>query len=58
MWPNAILDGTDAVMLSAETATGDYPVKVVSMIDEICIAAERHRVARFSHHEEHIVSAA
>lgn len=40
---NAILDGTDAVMLSAETATGDYPVKVVSVLNEICLAAERHR---------------
>jgi len=40
---NAILDGTDAVMLSAETATGDFPIKVVAMLDEICIAAERHR---------------
>lgn len=42
---NAILDGTDAVMLSAETATGDYPVKVVSILDEICVAAEKHRGA-------------
>ncbi|MCS5712582.1 pyruvate kinase [Candidatus Berkiella aquae] len=43
---NAILDGTDAVMLSAETATGDYPVKVVSTLNEICLAAERHRAPR------------
>jgi len=43
---NAILDGTDAVMLSAETATGDYPVKVVSVLNEICLAAERHRSPR------------
>ena len=42
---NAILDGTDAVMLSAETATGAYPVKVVSILDEICVAAEKHRGA-------------
>ena len=40
-----ILDGTDAVMLSAETATGAYPVKVVSILDEICVAAEKHRGA-------------
>lgn len=40
---NAILDGTDAVMLSAETATGEYPVEVVTILDEICSAAERYR---------------
>ncbi len=45
---NAILDGTDAVMLSAETATGDYPVQVITIMDEICLAAERHRSARIS----------
>jgi pyruvate kinase len=45
---NAILDGTDAVMLSAETATGEFPVQVISILDEICLAAERHRVARSS----------
>lgn len=40
---NAILDGTDAVMLSAETATGDFPIKVVEILDEICSAAEKSR---------------
>ncbi len=45
---NAILDGTDAVMLSAETATGDFPVQVISILDEICLAAERQRIARIS----------
>ncbi|STX27666.1 pyruvate kinase II [Legionella beliardensis] len=39
---NAILDGTDAVMLSAETATGQYPVKVVEMVNKICLSAEKH----------------
>ncbi|KTD20604.1 pyruvate kinase [Legionella israelensis] len=39
---NAILDGTDAVMLSAETATGEYPVKVIQMVDKICMSAEKH----------------
>ena len=43
---NAILDGTDAVMLSAETASGEFPIKVVSIISEICLAAERQRFAR------------
>lgn len=45
---NAILDGTDAVMLSAETATGNFPVQVISTVHEICLAAERHRVTRSS----------
>jgi pyruvate kinase len=39
---NAILDGTDAVMLSAETATGQFPVKVITMVDKICLSAEKH----------------
>lgn len=47
---NAILDGTDAVMLSAETATGEYPIKVVKMLAEICEAAEEQTVAKISGH--------
>lgn len=39
---NAVLDGTDAVMLSAETATGDHPALVIQTMDRICIAAEKH----------------
>jgi pyruvate kinase len=38
---NAVLDGTDAVMLSAETATGQFPVKVVEQMSAICIEAEK-----------------
>jgi pyruvate kinase len=42
---NAILDGTDAVMLSEETAIGRYPVEAVEMISKIATAAERERKA-------------
>ena len=40
---NAVLDGTDAVMLSAETAIGRYPVKTIEAMDRICIGAEKYR---------------
>jgi len=40
---NAVIDGTDAVMLSAETATGHYPAKVIEAMDRICAGAERQR---------------
>ncbi|WP_343191790.1 pyruvate kinase [Buchnera aphidicola] len=38
---NSILDGTDAVMLSAETASGKYPIETVSYMKKICIGAEK-----------------
>jgi len=38
---NAILDGTDAVMLSAETAVGEYPVEAVSTMREIALSVEK-----------------
>jgi pyruvate kinase len=38
---NAVLDGTDAVMTSAETASGNYPVEVIEAMARICIEAEQ-----------------
>lgn len=40
---NAILDGTDAVMLSEETAAGDHPVKVIAAMAEICTGTEHYQ---------------
>lgn len=42
---NAILDGTDALMLSEETAIGRYPVEAVEMMAKIAASAERERGA-------------
>lgn len=47
---NAVIDGTDAVMLSAETATGSFPDKVVEAMAGICLAAERQRKMHVSKH--------
>jgi pyruvate kinase len=42
----AIYDGADAVMLSAESASGKYPVEAVSMMDRIIAKTERHKAYR------------
>ena len=39
---NSVFDGTDAVMLSAETAVGRHPEMVVEAMNRICLGAERH----------------
>jgi pyruvate kinase len=43
---NAILDGTDCVMLSAESAMGRYPVEAVAMLAQIAAATESHNAQR------------
>ena len=40
---NAVMDGTDAVMLSAETAVGEFPVRAVAAMSEVCIGAETYQ---------------
>ena len=47
---NAVLDGTDAVMLSAETASGDYPVQTVEAMARICVEAEKSQEVSLDTH--------
>jgi pyruvate kinase len=47
---NAVLDGTDAVMLSAETSVGKNPPKVVESMARICAEAEKERLVQRSTH--------
>ncbi|MFP5405533.1 MAG: pyruvate kinase, partial [Gammaproteobacteria bacterium] len=44
---NAVLDGTDAVMLSAETAAGKYPVETIEAMARICVEADRSEIVSF-----------
>lgn len=50
---NAVFDYTDAVMLSAETAVGDYPVEAVEAMVRICMGAEQHPSTHTSQHRIH-----
>lgn len=50
---NAVLDGTDAVMLSAETAAGKYPDKAISAMHRVCMEAEKQDLATQSDHRIH-----
>ena len=64
---NAVMDGTDAVMLSAETASGKHPVKVVEAMAQIIVGAEKYQLAHvrirqrdagyFGHTDEAIAAA-
>ena len=47
---NAVLDHTDAVMLSAESASGQYPVEAVQAMARICLGAEQEPTTIRSHH--------
>lgn len=47
---NSVFDGTDAVMLSAETAAGDYPDMAIAAMDRICRVAEQQPVTMTSDH--------
>ncbi len=64
---NAVMDGTDAVMLSGETAVGKFPVKAIQAMAEVCIGAEkyplvagatRHRMDEYFRHVDEAIAMA
>ncbi len=64
---NAVMDGTDAVMLSGETAVGKFPVKAIRAMAEVCVGAEkyplvagatRHRMGDYFQHVDEAIAMA
>ena len=51
---NAVMDGTDAVMLSGETASGKYPMEAVQVMDRICCTVEQHEMSLYNSLSFHV----
>lgn len=54
---NAIIDGTDAIMLSGETAAGKYPVEAVKMMESIAINVENSNVMKHNFYPQDLLEA-